>query len=321
MMQLDTALAVAGITGLFGLIILIVLWPGEKQGVRLLAKWGVRNPTADQVPVAVRYLRRRRFWYPWLFLGLPLIPGTTNLVGERNANSLVFVVLLGGLAAEILAQRPSREPRREAVLAPRGVLDFAPLWTIIVSGLATLAAVVHLAVLRQWGLLAVTVGAAAVSWIIVLLAVRRPAMRRPGSRPGTARAQRARRPRARHRNGCHARLDGRRPHLVPRVRGHRRRVPRDRRPAAEAARDNHGSTVNAAASSGRRRKRSSALASGARPDSPRDHDRLPRPGRPPAADPSAFEGPRARLRHRRPRVPRARVHAAGSPPHEHAEPS
>ncbi|MGW4398898.1 hypothetical protein ACWEHA_26750 [Amycolatopsis nivea] len=174
-MKLDVALAVAGITGLFGLIILIVLWPGEKQGARLLAKWGVRNPTADQVPVAVRYLRRRRFWYPWLFLGLPLIPGATNLVGERTANSLVFVVLLGGLAAEILAQRPSREPRREAVLAPRAVLDFAPLWTVIVSGLATAAAVVHLAVLRQWGPLAVTVGAAAVSWIIVLLAVRRPA--------------------------------------------------------------------------------------------------------------------------------------------------
>lgn len=175
-MQLDSTLAVAGITGLFGLIILIVLWPGEKQGARLLRKWGVRNPAADQVSVAVRYLRRRRFWYPWLFLGLPLIPGATNLVGERNnASSLVFVVLLGGLAAEILAQRPSREPRREAVLAPRGVLDFAPLWTIIVSGLATAAAVVHLAVLRQWGPLAVTVGAAAVSWIVVLLAVRRPA--------------------------------------------------------------------------------------------------------------------------------------------------
>ncbi|WP_406642228.1 hypothetical protein [Amycolatopsis sp. WGS_07] len=174
-MQLDSAIAVAGVTGLFGLIILIVLWPGEKQGARLLVKWGVRNPAADQVPVAVRYLRRRRFWYPWLFLGLPLIPGAADLVGERNANSLVFVVLLGGLAAEILAQRPSREPRREAVLAPRGVLDFAPLWTIIVSGLATLAAVVHLAVVRQWGPLAVTVGAAAVSWIIVLLAVRRPA--------------------------------------------------------------------------------------------------------------------------------------------------
>ncbi|WP_033295268.1 hypothetical protein [Amycolatopsis jejuensis] len=175
-MDFGTTLAVAGVTGLFGLVILVVLWPGERQGVRLLTKWGVRNPAPDQVSVAVRYLRRRRFWYPWLFVGLPLLPGAEQVVGEKTTiTSVLVVVLLGGLIAEIFAQRPSRQPRREAVLAPRGVLDFVPLWTIIVAGLATIAAVAHLAATRQWTQLAVTAGAAAVSWLVVLLAVRRPA--------------------------------------------------------------------------------------------------------------------------------------------------
>lgn len=70
-MQLDNALAVALTCGVFGLVILIVLWPGERQGARLLAKWGLPEATPDQVAMAVRYLRRRRFWYPWLFVGLP----------------------------------------------------------------------------------------------------------------------------------------------------------------------------------------------------------------------------------------------------------
>ncbi len=33
-------LGFAFIMGLFGLAILIVLWPGERQGKRVLARWG-----------------------------------------------------------------------------------------------------------------------------------------------------------------------------------------------------------------------------------------------------------------------------------------
>ncbi|WP_020661812.1 hypothetical protein [Amycolatopsis benzoatilytica] len=174
-MRLDSAIAVAISTGVVGLIVLIVLWPNEKQGTRLLVKWGVPNLAADQVSVAVRYLRRRRFWYPWLFIGLPLIPHAEDLARAHGLGSIVFVALFGGLIAEVLAQRSSREPRKEALLAPRGVLDFAPLWTIIVAGLATGIAAVHLAVQGQWPQTAVILGSAAVSWLIVLLAVRRPA--------------------------------------------------------------------------------------------------------------------------------------------------
>ncbi|GAA3575228.1 hypothetical protein GCM10022222_69760 [Amycolatopsis ultiminotia] len=169
-MSLENTLSVAVFCGLFGLAILIVLWPGERQGARLLEKWGVRDPNPDQVAVAVRYLRRRRFWYPWLFVGLPLIPQLSG-----GFDSLVVVVLLGGLIAEAVAQRPSPQVRREAVLAPRRVLDFAPLWAIIVAGVAEIAAATRLIIVQQWPLLGVTVAAAVAAWIIVLLAVRRPA--------------------------------------------------------------------------------------------------------------------------------------------------
>ena len=43
-MPWDNVLAVALIMGLVGLAILIVLWPGVKQGTRLLKRWGVPDP-------------------------------------------------------------------------------------------------------------------------------------------------------------------------------------------------------------------------------------------------------------------------------------
>ncbi|MBB4685451.1 hypothetical protein [Amycolatopsis jiangsuensis] len=173
-MSLENTLAVAIFAGLFGLAILIVLWPGDRQGARLLTKWGLPEPNPDQVAVAVRYLRRRRFWYPWLFIGLPLIPQPKSFPTADGIGLFVIVVLLGGLIAEAVAQRPSRQPRREAVLTTRRVLDFAPLWAIVVAGLAELAAVVHLAVSGQWPLLGLVLVVAAAAWVIVLLAVRRP---------------------------------------------------------------------------------------------------------------------------------------------------
>ncbi|QRP51127.1 hypothetical protein [Amycolatopsis sp. FDAARGOS 1241] len=174
-MDLGSALGAALVCGLFGLAILIVLWPGQRQGAHLLAKWGLPRATPEQVGVAVRYLRRRRFWYPWLFVGLPLIPGASRLADSSGLGTIVAVLLLGGLIAEVLAQRPTPGSRREAVLAPRGVLDFAPLWAIIATGLPAVAAAVHLAVLGEWVRFAVTLASAAVACGVVLLAVRRPA--------------------------------------------------------------------------------------------------------------------------------------------------
>lgn len=172
-MPWDNVLLVALFTGLFGLVILIVLWPGEKHGKRLLGRWGVPDPDAAEVALAVRYLKRRRLWYPWLYLVLP------PLLGDTTAGSLFATLLLGGLIAELLAQRPSRGPRREAVLAPRTLLGIVPAWTLVLGGLAATGSIAHLAWTAQWKLLAVAAGAVVAGAAITLLAVRRPAVGAP----------------------------------------------------------------------------------------------------------------------------------------------
>ncbi|MEV4054089.1 hypothetical protein AB0J55_23095 [Amycolatopsis sp. NPDC049688] len=172
-MPWDNVLAVALFTGLIGLAILIVLWPGEKHGKRLLQRWGVTDPGADEVALAVRYLKRRRFWYPWLFLAIP------PLLDDSGAGTIVVTLLLGGLIAELLAQRPARGARREAVLAPRTLLGIVPVWVLVLGGLAAAGAMVHLGLTAQWKLLAVAAGTVVVCAAITLLAVRRPAVGEP----------------------------------------------------------------------------------------------------------------------------------------------
>ncbi|MEA5364059.1 hypothetical protein VA596_31315 [Amycolatopsis sp., V23-08] len=173
-MAWDNVLAVGIFMGLVGLVILMLLWPNDKRGARLLARWGVPDPDTAEVALAVRYLKRRRFWYPWLYLALPLLFG-----GNNDGASIVGTLLLGGLIAELLAQRPARGPQREAVLAPRRLLDVVPAWALVLSGLASASAIVHLALTTQWKLLAVAAGTTAVCWAITLLAVRRPATGEP----------------------------------------------------------------------------------------------------------------------------------------------
>jgi hypothetical protein len=172
-MAWDNMLAVGLFMGLFGLVILIVLWPNAKRGERLLARWGVRDADPAEVALAVRYLKRRRFWYPWLYLAIPL------LAGKDDGATIVATLLLGGLIAELLAQRPARGPRREAVLVRRRLLDVVPAWALVLSGLASAGAIAHLALTAQWKLLAVAAGTTVVCWAITLLAVRRPATGEP----------------------------------------------------------------------------------------------------------------------------------------------
>lgn len=175
-MPLDNKITVAVVMFGVGLLLLFLLWPGQRQGVRLLRRWGVAEPTGQDVADAVRYLRRRRFWYPWLFLVLPTVAPDG---GGDTAWGVVGTVLFGGLLAEILAQRPSRGPQRSALLAQRGILDFVPRWALIVFGIATVAAVLRLATLGQWPVLAAALVTTALAWLIVFLAVRRPSIGRP----------------------------------------------------------------------------------------------------------------------------------------------
>ncbi|MFE5502812.1 hypothetical protein ACFQ73_09660 [Amycolatopsis japonica] len=167
-MAWDNVLWVALLTGLIGLAVLIALWPGAKHGKRLLERWGVPDPDDAEVGLAVRYLTRRRFWYPALFLVIP------PALGDGTAGTIVTTLMLGGLIAELLALRPSRGLRREAVLARRTLLDLVPAWALVLSGLAVAGSLVGLGVTGRWTLLAVSAGAAIVSWTIVLLALRRP---------------------------------------------------------------------------------------------------------------------------------------------------
>ncbi|RSD23720.1 hypothetical protein [Amycolatopsis eburnea] len=168
-MPWNNVLAVALFTGLIGLAILIVLWPGERHGKRLLERWGVPEPDAAEVALAVRYLKRRRLWYPWLFLALP------PLFGDTTTGSVVATLLLGGLLAELLAQRPARGPRREADLTPRPLTAIAPVWVLVLGAVAAAGSVAHLVVTAQWKFLALAAGTTVVCAAITALAVRRPA--------------------------------------------------------------------------------------------------------------------------------------------------
>lgn len=181
-MPLDNKIAVAVIMFGVGLLILFLLWPGNRQGVRLLRRWGIAEPTEQDVADAVRYLRRRRFWYPWLFLFIPTIAATGFTITNGDGNTawgFVGTVLFGSLLAEILAQRPSRAAQRSALLTQRGILDFVPRWALIVFGIATVAAVLRLAMLGQPLVLAAALVVTGLAWLIVLLAVRRPSVGRP----------------------------------------------------------------------------------------------------------------------------------------------
>jgi hypothetical protein len=172
-MPWDNVLGVALIMGLVGLAILIVLWPGEKQGERLLKRWGVPDPDDADVALAVRYLKRRRLWYPWLYLAIP------PLIGDTGTGTFIATLLLGGLIAELLAQRPSRGPVREAVLAPRTLPAIVPAWVLVLGGLAATGSIVHLALTAHWKPLAVAVGTVVLCAVVTALAVRRPAVGDP----------------------------------------------------------------------------------------------------------------------------------------------
>jgi hypothetical protein len=202
-MSLGTHLGVLLILGLFGLLILIPLWPGPRQGRRLLTRWHVPEPTEQEIGEAVTYLRRRRFWYPWLFV---LTPELASLAGIRLPDdqptwSLLAVLMLGALIAELLAQRPHRGPVHSAGLTRRTLTDLVPVWALVLhTALVVTAVVVHGSALAgagwarhwtgiddqrtQWAALVVAVGSAALVWAVLGLTLRRPAL--PGARVDTA---------------------------------------------------------------------------------------------------------------------------------------
>ena len=110
-MSLGTTLGVIAIEGLFGRLILTILWPTRRSATRLLRRWGVAHPTAAEQAQALTYLRRRRFWYPWLFLGLPAVLNGTGVLRDDQDGVWLFPAML-----LIVPQRPHEI--RSALIQP-----------------------------------------------------------------------------------------------------------------------------------------------------------------------------------------------------------
>jgi hypothetical protein len=193
--SLGDVLVVALLDGLIGLVILAFLWPTRRSGIRLLGRWGVSDPTEAELAEALTYLRRRRLWYPWLFLGLGFLVNITGVLpgNQDNGWSIPAVLLIGALLAELFAQRRSTAPVRVAIPVRRGLTDIVPSWALVVYAIAALGAVVllggalgGLGWARHWypnlsaRILWIALGAAVLSvlvvWVIVGLALRRPAI-------------------------------------------------------------------------------------------------------------------------------------------------
>lgn len=122
--------------GLYGLALLLVVWPTTKSARKVLQRWRVAEPTDDQVVEVLSYLRRRRFWYPWLLLVAPFVMSRfgSSDGGGGGASQVLVAVLTALLIAELLALRPTRAAVRAASLMPRGLFDLVPRWAVACYG-------------------------------------------------------------------------------------------------------------------------------------------------------------------------------------------
>jgi len=158
------------IAGVWGLALLVVLWPTTTTAKRLLKRWEVPHPTAEQLEEGIRYLKRRRLLYPLIFAGLAIAPPWAD-----SGTQLVVIVLGGSLLAELLALRMRRDALRVATLTPRGLFDIGSKWVLGSFAVIVAGAAVYLGVNQQWAKmlwLGLTVAAVVV---IIWAAVARPA--------------------------------------------------------------------------------------------------------------------------------------------------
>ncbi|MFD4641297.1 hypothetical protein ACFWN2_28575 [Lentzea sp. NPDC058436] len=154
-----------------GLVLLVLLWPTRSTGRRLLKSWKVTDPTPAQIDDAIRYLKRRRLLYPWLFVGLSFVPFASG----RGLGSLAAIVLGGTLLAELIALSLPREGRqRSASLAPRGLFDIASQYVLGAYAVVVLFGLVWLVVNLQITQLPVFVVSVAAVATVVWAAVARP---------------------------------------------------------------------------------------------------------------------------------------------------
>lgn len=176
---LPSAIAVA--------VLLLVLWPTQRSGQRLLKTWGIPRPRPDQVTEAVRYLRQRRILYVVMLLVVPPLAGL--VIRTDTAGVSLFVpLLLAMLVAELVATLRPVSGVRVARLDRRGWRDLVPRWAVwAMAVMAVLTAGLAAYGLTQerplWSsgpnslaALGYLVAALAMVGLLVLLAVRRPAV-------------------------------------------------------------------------------------------------------------------------------------------------
>lgn len=153
-----------GMAGLYGpyvvagIVLMIVLWPTERSGRRLLRRWaGPDELTPEQIAAAVRYLRHRRLLIlPLLLLALLVTrdagsPAGQVLLPEGGPIASILVALLTAEAAAVI-RRP-RDPVRMASLVRRRWSDLLPRWvTTVYTGLTLLAVALAVAevAIRRW---------------------------------------------------------------------------------------------------------------------------------------------------------------------------
>lgn len=135
----ETVLPTVLVTLSIGLVLLLPLWPSPARATRLLQRWGVAEPDTDEQVEALRYLKRRRLVYPWLYVGTSAaLAGST---GEGGWTPVLVSLLVGAVLAELLAQRPRRGSRREAALTSRRARDLLSPWTLGTWAVLAVAAV------------------------------------------------------------------------------------------------------------------------------------------------------------------------------------
>jgi hypothetical protein len=171
-------------TVLAGAVLLLVLWPTERSGRRLLESWGIPRPRPDQVWMAIRYLWQRRILYVVLFLA---VPSLAELVLRNDANlpdlSIFAPLLAAMLIAELVATLRPVGGVRVASLDPRGWRDLVPRWAVVAAVVLvvcvvawSVAGLVLQATFTSWLALGSATTAVVLTVLLVRLAVRRPAV-------------------------------------------------------------------------------------------------------------------------------------------------
>lgn len=124
-MAMDQFWLTVVIYALFGLVVLVVLWPTASGGRRFLKRWGVGGPSEEQVTLAVRYLRDRRLLYPPLFLLSALVLPTGWGPG------ILVAAIAALLVAEAIGTIKPVRGQRVARLTPRKWSDLVQRWAVV----------------------------------------------------------------------------------------------------------------------------------------------------------------------------------------------